>query len=84
MKKMPCCLDESPREDLDVSLQILSLYNTAQHVDPVTDPQVVREITQTDHLNKRLLSTFLQRMNVMDLPSLSDKDDDENANEFDD
>ncbi|CAG5118726.1 unnamed protein product [Candidula unifasciata] len=38
-------------------------------VEDLSEPSPEREITLTDHLNKRLLQTFLQRLNQNDVPA---------------
>lgn len=46
-------------------------------------PQPVRELTQTDKLNKRLLLSFLERINESGTPAIETTPEDANAeNEF--
>lgn len=52
--------------------------------------QPAREITQTDHLNKKLMTSLFNRMNEIDgggnslLAKMLEPDNDEFSNEFDD
>lgn len=79
---MPC-VEETPKE-VDVALQILDIVTPRINVTSETDSAVVRETTQTDHLNKRLLKTFLERINVMaEVPTNTTAEDD-NSQEFED
>lgn len=80
---MPC-VEESPK-DVDVALQILDIVTPRINVPSETDSGVVRETTQTDHLNKRLLTTFLERLNVMtDIATNNNVEEEDNSQEFED
>ncbi|XP_037813985.1 uncharacterized protein LOC119605107 [Lucilia sericata] len=80
---MPC-VEESPKE-VDVALQILDIVTPRINVSADTDSEVVRETSQTDHLNKRLLQTFLQRLNVMSVvPTNNTEPEEDNSQEFED
>lgn len=83
---MPC-LEESPKE-VDVALQLLDIVTPRLNTNNTqpNDVPVVREVSQTDHLNKRLLTTFLERMNVMELHGNANEnnEDDDNTDEFED
>lgn len=81
---MPC-VEETPKE-VDVALQILDIVTPRINEANELDPPLVRETTQTDHLNKRLLKTFLERLNVMaEVPTNNALDeDDDNSQEFED
>lgn len=80
---MPC-VEESPKE-VDVALQILDIVTPRINVPSETDSAVVRETTQTDHLNKRLLTTFLERLNVMtEIPTNNNVEEEDNSQEFED
>lgn len=48
---------------------------------PEAEPQPVRELTQTDQLNKRLLQSFLERINQSDVPFPRNPTQDVNRNE---
>lgn len=79
--KMPCPPKEE--EQVDVALKILELQQPHLHVVPA--PQEIREITQTDRLNKKLISSFLERMNVIDIPNhQNESGEDDNTDEFED
>ncbi|XP_075167578.1 uncharacterized protein LOC142239677 [Haematobia irritans] len=77
---MPC---PESTEETDVALQILDIV-TPRHVSQITDPQVTRETTQTDQINKKLLTTFLERINVMGNIPLGSSNDDSEVNNFED
>lgn len=53
------------------------------------EQEEVKPLTLTDHLNKKLLNSFLERINSNDsqinrmLNDVSSRNDNENANEFD-
>ncbi|KAI8128962.1 hypothetical protein FF38_09842 [Lucilia cuprina] len=80
---MPC-VEENPKE-VDVALQILDIVTPRINVSADTDSEVVRETSQTDHLNKRLLQTFLQRLNVMSVvPTDNTEPEEDNSQEFED
>ncbi|XP_023302295.2 uncharacterized protein LOC111684375 [Lucilia cuprina] len=80
---MPC-VEENPKE-VDVALQILDIVTPRINVSADTDSEVVRETSQTDHLNKRLLQTFLQRLNVMSVvPTDNNEPEEDNSQEFED
>lgn len=80
---MPC-VEETPK-DVDMALQILDIVTPRNNVDGETNSAVVRETTQTDHLNKRLLQTFLERLNVMnELPTNTNGEEEDNSQEFND
>lgn len=51
-------------ENVQNQLHETTLSNAETEPPPVEEEVVEREITQTDHLNKRLLSAFLDRINV--------------------
>ena len=83
--KMPC-IQESTKQ-VDVALQILDAVTPRLNVGNELEPNVVRETTQTDHINKRLLTTFLERLNVIaDLPTTNNnlEEDHDNSKEFED
>lgn len=44
------------------SKQIIGTLPKSEEKDP-TQPETPREITQTDHLNKKLLTVFLEKIN---------------------
>lgn len=82
---MPCA--QETNKQVDVALQILDAVTPRLNVGNELEPNVVRETTQTDHINKRLLTTFLERLNVLaDLPTTNNylEDDDDNSQEFED
>lgn len=80
---MPCV--EETSKNVDVALQILDIVTPRINVNGATDSAVVRETTQTDHLNKRLLKTFLERLNVMsELPTTNNVEEEDNSQEFND
>ncbi|TMW52246.1 hypothetical protein DOY81_002713 [Sarcophaga bullata] len=81
---MPCV--QEPSKQVDVALQILDAVTPRLNVGNELEPNVVRETTQTDHINKRLLTTFLERLNVVaDLPTTNNlEEDDDNSQEFED
>lgn len=56
--------------------------NTINHVETMeTDEPVIREITQTDKINKVLLNAFLDRFNKGELETFKDKQSDEDDEE---
>ena len=56
--------DKEPADNFETAAQTEKISNdTLSSPAENTEEQPVREITQTDHLNKRLLSAFLDRIN---------------------
>lgn len=83
--KMPCI--QEPTKQVDVALQILDAVTPRLNVGNESEPNVVRKTTQTDHINKRLLTSFLERLNVVtDLPTTTNnlEEDDDNSQEYED
>lgn len=81
---MPC-VEETPKE-VDVAIRILDVVTPRINFGNDMNTTVMREITQTDHLNKRLLKNFLEHINVTnnDVSTDNNIEEDDNYQDFED